>query len=645
MPWDNNLAGVHRNIAADPADRIHVLAGPGTGKTFAMMRRIARLLEEGVAPERILAVSFTRTAARDLREQLQLLGIAGADQVLATTLHSLSFSILAREAVFEATRRVPRMLLSYEVEQLVNDLAPLFGGKVPVRENIEAYEAAWARLQRDEAGPPRDEDSARFEAALLNWLRYHQCALVGELVPLTLIYIRQNPAAPVLPVFDHVLVDEFQDLNRADQALVELLAQHGTLTVIGDVNQSIYSFRYANPEGILDFPNAGPTTSCHLISECRRCPPNIVEMGRALIQHNLPAGQRVDFTADSNRPDATVFVVQHPTLEDEFESTADFVANYLRAHPEVPPGQVLVLATRRVIANGIKRALINRRLNALSYFSEDQVETDAAAEGFCLLTLLVVPNDRAALRAWLGLRHDKGYAPAYARVRTYAEEHELEVFQVLELLESGATRLPYTSGIIARFTTLRGRLAALAGLTGLDLVNALWDATDEDAFDIRLAAQNCAVNNAEPAALREALFREITQPVIPDSQGDIVRIMSLHKSKGLTAKVVLVCGCVAGALPTVKGFDPVLTARQIQEQRRLFYVAITRASNTLVVSSSVGMSEAQAQQSGIAFQRTFIRGQGRIARTSPSPFLGELGNHAPAAISTELWRRDPRFNG
>jgi superfamily I DNA/RNA helicase len=152
------------------------------------------------------------------------------------------------------------------------------------------------------------------------------------------------------------------------------------------------------------------------------------------------------------------------------------------------------------------------------------------------------------------------------------------------------------------------------------------------------------VDNAEPAALREALFREVTQPVIPDSQGDIVRIMSLHKSKGLTAKLVLVCGCVAGALPTVKGFDPVESARQIQEQRRLFYVAITRATDILVISSSVGMSEAQAQQSGITFQRAFVKGRGRIARTSPSPFLGELGNRAPAHISTDTWRRDPRFN-
>src|SRR5213593_1188997 len=98
--WDDGLGGQHRDIAANPARILHVLAGPGTGKTFAMMRRIARLLEDRVIPQRILAVTFTRTAARDLREQLSGLGVPGADYVRATTLHSLCFSVLSSQEAF-----------------------------------------------------------------------------------------------------------------------------------------------------------------------------------------------------------------------------------------------------------------------------------------------------------------------------------------------------------------------------------------------------------------------------------------------------------------------------------------------------------------------------------------------------------------
>jgi superfamily I DNA/RNA helicase len=104
--WDDGLAGAHRDIAANPGRILHVLAGPGTGKTFAMMRRIARLLQDGVAPRRILAVTFTRTAARDLREQLSGLGVPGADEVRATTLHSLCFSILSSQETVVGFQKV-----------------------------------------------------------------------------------------------------------------------------------------------------------------------------------------------------------------------------------------------------------------------------------------------------------------------------------------------------------------------------------------------------------------------------------------------------------------------------------------------------------------------------------------------------------
>ena len=122
MAWETGLVGVHLAIAGYPDSLLRVLAGPGTGKTYAMMRRVARLLETGITPAEILAVTFTRTAAHDLVDKLKALGVPGADEVAAKTLHSQSFSILGRAAVFAATGRVPRPLLACEIEMMINDL-------------------------------------------------------------------------------------------------------------------------------------------------------------------------------------------------------------------------------------------------------------------------------------------------------------------------------------------------------------------------------------------------------------------------------------------------------------------------------------------------------------------------------------------
>jgi len=261
--WDTGLQGAPLNIAAYPGTSLRVLAGPGTGKTFALMRRVARLLEQGAQPNRILAITFTRTAANDLVEKLAALGVPGADLVAAKTLHSLSFGLLGRNAVFQALGRTARPLMDYGFEDrglaraqflfklastqwfdglsgrvdikagcshyerntLVCDLQDQFGGKRAVDKLIEAFEAYWARLQHQQPGFPNDPVEQAFSHELQNWLVFHRAMLVGEVVPLALVFVTQNPAHPDIPRFDHVLVDEYQDLNRADQALIDRRAQ------------------------------------------------------------------------------------------------------------------------------------------------------------------------------------------------------------------------------------------------------------------------------------------------------------------------------------------------------------------------------------------------------------------------------------
>lgn len=638
-PWNDNLRGVHLDIAIESGTPLHVLAGPGTGKTFAMMRRVARFLEEGTDPKEILTLSFTRTAAHDLQAQLASLGIKGASKVRASTLHSLCFSLLSQSDVFSLTNRIPRPLLGYEVRYLELDLHA-FGGLKRVRKLLAAYEAAWARLQTDRPGGPSSEIDTEFHRAVLDWLTFHRAMLIGELVPLTLGFASQNPASPLIPKFQHVLVDEYQDLNRAEQALVERLATGGSLTVLGDDCQSIYRFRHANPEGIRDFVSAHVGTVAKSILESRRCPPNIVAMSNSLIANEPTRTRAVPLTADPSRANADVMIVQHETLEDEVTGDAAFIDSYLSKHPELPSGQVLVLTPRRFIGNGVRDLLIDRGRNAMSYFTEDPVSTPAAARGMALLTLMVTPSDRSALRAWLGMDSDTGLRGGYRQLIDAAKAGTIEPSEMLARLETGTATASYSEPLVTRWKALNAALAPLSALKGLDLVRAIWPQTDESCDDVRLMAEAIAVKVPDAREILEELRQEITQPYLPDSESDVIRVMSLHKSKGLTAALVVVAGAMAGVLPTI---DSKLSRSeqdaQYLEQRRLFYVAITRATDSLLISGHRLVPYAQAKQAGVAIGRSRrIDGESYFL-SAMSPFVAELGASCPATKTGGAWRK------
>jgi superfamily I DNA/RNA helicase len=636
MPWNDGLdprSPAHA-IAADTSRVIRVVAGPGTGKSFALKRRVARLLETGATPRGILPVTFTNVAAEDLQRELRQVGVAGCEEIKGSTLHGLGLRILSRRGVLQATGRHPRPLNAFEMEPLLYDLTARFGRKGERKKRIKAYEAAWARLQHEEPGYAPSDDDRAFEQALVGWLRFHQGMLIGEIVPQLHQYLRNNPAAEERRLYTHILVDEYQDLNKAEQSLIDLLSGGAEICIVGDDDQSLYSFKHAHPDGIRRFHDTHPGTNDHQVLECRRCPTRVVEIANALIAYNTDRVGRQLTPLAGNGP-GDVRIIQYPTLAAEAHGIAEMVRILIERQGRRPE-DILILAQRRVIGDPIHNALLARGIPSKSYYLEGDLQRVEAQDRLALLKLLVNQDDRIALRWLLGYGHPNFRASAYARVRARCETTGETPWNVLAQLEAGSLTLPYTQTLVIRFREIRAALAPLQAAPDLVAFRDAWlPAADPSLSELRTLVATLKPETEDVKGLHDALIAAVSTPEIPPNVTQ-VRIMSLHKSKGLSSPVVIIAGCVEGLLPARPDADLPAAEQQAQmeEQRRLFYVGLTRVKaepttnrqGTLILTSSVRMSVADAMGAGIEFATSNFGNANLLA----SRFLSELGPAAPA---------------
>lgn len=639
MSWDDELTGTVRDIAATLDSPLRVMAGPGTGKSFALKRRVARLLEvDRVPPSRILVVTFTRNAARLLLDDLRSLGTPGSDLVRAGTLHSFCFSLLGRADVLPALGRTPRPIVTFSKSRAMQfEGAPMladlrlegpFGGQRDSTTRVRAFEAAWARLESETPGWPVNHVDQRFQRALESWLVFHRAMLIGEVVPQALRYLRNNPAAAALTDFDHVLVDEYQDLNRAEQDLVDLLATNGDTAVVGDVDQSIYRFRYANPAGIEDYAGRHVPTHDEVLDQCRRCPATVVSMADHLIRVNHPGQVVARLQPMPGKPPGDVSIVQWTSLDAEVAGLSNAVWRLIHEHGYLPQ-DVMVLTPRRRIGYRIRNRLRDAGVAVHSFYHEEALESRGAQQAFGLLSLLVQQDDPVALRWWLGDGSPSWRAPAYRRLRQYCEAAGRSAADVLVDFASGHLALAGVAPLVTRYRDLQAELAGLAALSLDALIDRLFPDGDDDYLGLREAAMAARATFTTPVELHDRLKTQITQPDMPEA-GDFVRVMSLHKSKGLTCKVVVIAGCIEGLIPFTDDREPLAEqAANLEEQRRLFYVAMTRCTEVLVASSSLRMNPALALQIGAQVRRG--------GRTIASRFLEELGPAAPAPVEGMAW--------
>lgn len=644
VPWLRGVKGdqVLPLITTDTGV-LRVQAGPGTGKTFGLGKRVLRLLHPdglGLDPSSVLVCSFNRVIAKDLRRAIarelephQL----GTPRV--TTVHSLCAAILGA---------APRFLLPHEEEAMIYDVRALhprqkYGGK-----QLQALRA----LREHEAGLCSHPDIA---AAVKEWLAAHGGALVGDVT-------RRVQAGLEAGDYDvgqyaHVIVDEFQDLTDTEAyILVTLCAEEGQFVALGDHKQSIYAFRGNDERGLDALPDLvdEPVIDWRM-DECQRCRSEIVALANAVME--LEGEPLVDVCG----PGAEVHRVHFQTPSDEALGIASAAVEAYRTHPDE---EHLVLVTRRRWGYDLRNAIrsIDSEIPVETVFSEDVLETWPAREAFIFFEIVGDP-DPIALRDWIGYqqhRDGKGFKAPERNARTYAyfrKDYGVLTLDLVRELENDPTAFHGSgkSKVIERLARLR-RL--LRGMPNGDEPEEIIDYVFNPERWIDFVGENAICAKDDLERLRTEAFRllkEMQAPSIqaltrqlrsriatrePLGQGErkAIRIVTLWGAKGLTADYVYIVGLVDEALPgrhdpESSGLD---ASEHLAEQRRLLYVSLTRAKRALVVSRSTEISRGEVEALGLRKTELGTKWRQKLHRTR---FLDDLPREVlPTSVQGSQWR-------
>lgn len=605
--------------AHDPSPRVRLVAGPGTGKSSSIEERICWLLSQNVPAHSIHVVSFTRASALDLRNRIHVYsmqpGYEAASDVRVTTLHSLALRVLRAAGQLNAYPVDPFVLDNWEVENIFDEeFGHVYNHGVRRREDIRRnHEAFWSTGEWNPANylppdPPISEaERDQFAAFHTPRSQTYACVLPGEIIRLCV----QNMEAGIVNAVEllglqHVIVDEFQDLNPLDLQFVDhLIRQGATVFVAGDDDQSVYSFRFASPAGIQNFPTNYPGAGLHYLAACFRCPPNILAASTALIgafaAPNRIAKAHHSLYAASDPPvHGTVhrWRFAHPT----HEATAIAQSCKRLIDAGMNPRDILILLNnQRVLGRPIVEAMEEADVDCEHPREEGFLHSEAGRLAFAILRVVCEPDDYISHRAILGLRNRIGTGRCDQVFQAVLASNLNYRAIFYDPIPSGAitgqalTAVNHARATCAALTgweaedTLQQRRAAIAGL----LNSALGDGAGWEAFSDtvpqgitleQLRDFMWADTDEQQGAVLEGVYTRLGME-IPE-QGVLqprVRIMTMHGAKGLASRVVFIPGLEDEILPGPRRHQyPGL----VLEAARLLYVSITRARACCVMSYS-----------------------------------------------------------
>jgi DNA helicase-2/ATP-dependent DNA helicase PcrA len=584
-----------------------ILAGPGSGKTRVVTHRVANMIHRGISPSQILALTFTNKAADEMRQRVERL--TARQGIWMGTFHSFCARLLRRYAplvglqenfsIYDAddSRRLLKSAIAESTEQVTHTTPEAIASAISwAKNNLITSEQYTPRL-----GNPTGAIVARVYPEYQQRLIAANAADFDDLLLHVATLLRENPdlRSALDEQYRYVLVDEYQDTNMAQYAIVRALSiDHPNLAVTGDPDQSIYGWRGANLSNILEFERDFESVEVIRLEQNFRSTPNILRVADQLISCNVRRKEKRLYT---DSPEGLpVRLVVYPTSRDEAEMIAGRVAEEIRSGRR-SPSDFAVFYRINALSRSLEHAFRAQGIPYQIVNGQEFYQRKEVKDVLAYLHLLNNPqNDLALLR--IINTPTRGIGKKSIQVLSqHARRHRLPMLEAAResaLIEPLAKR---SATKIAHFVACYDRMTRVIGGPLSRIMECVLDESDyrrtlEDSGsnedlerlanieELLTAAQeferqNPAADNLLESFLEQASLVADTDAL--DTETERVTLMTLHAAKGLEFPVVYIVATEQGLLPHERSTT---SERDLEEERRLLFVGMTRAEQQLQLS-------------------------------------------------------------
>ena len=659
IPMNSLLTGLNKEqqqAVQHTEGPLLILAGAGSGKTKVLTVRVAYLLAQGVNPYEILAITFTNKAAKEMKSRVE--GLVGdvANRIWLSTFHSFCAKFLRFEIDsflgYNSNFTIYDTSDSQAVIKAALKALNLDDKYYPVGAMIAAISDAKNQLLF--ASDFRKQARDFYQQKVADVYEYYERelrknnALDFDDLLLVAVKLLQSNAA-VLDKYSHrfryVMIDEYQDTNHAQYLLAKLLASHWkNIAVVGDADQSIYAWRGADIQNILDFEKDYPNCTSIKLEQNYRSTKIILDAANAVIDNNEGRPEKNLWTDKTEGAK-----IQHFTAQSEHEEAAfigDTIAKKHDIH-DVPYGDMAILyrtnAQSRVLEEAlIKRALPYTMVGGTKFYDRKEIKDVLA-----YLRVLYNPFDDLSLLRIINVPKRSIGATTVAKLQEYARANGTSLFMTLTQLHLIDSIKEKTKEKLEEFGILIFTLVSeMENRTVLDILESILDRTGylaqlEESTDPQdqARAENIGellsvakdFQDTNPSGTVEDFLEQVALVNDVDSfeqEESKVTLMTLHAAKGLEFPIVFLCGLEEGLFPHSR---TLMNPEEIEEERRLAYVGITRAEKELYISN--------------ATTRTVF---GRTSSYLPSRFIDEIpeelvdGLRAKRKVPDDIKRHVPQ---
>ncbi len=658
MPQDGLLESLNpqqRAAVLEPGGPLMIFAGAGSGKTRVITSRIARMIREGIPPYRILAVTFTNKAAREMRERVESIVGSVARDIWMGTFHAVCARLLRFEGA--AIGLDPHFVIYDDADQLglVRDLLKQQGYEdrsIQPRAILSEVSRAKERLrtpeQYSQGAAGFIEQVAATIYPLYNAALRKASALDFDdilLYAVRLLEQSQLVRDKYQERFLHVLVDEYQDVNFAQYRLAQLLAaKHRNITIVGDDDQSIYAWRGADVSLMLRFSSDFPDAKVVTLAQNYRSTQKILQVAHEVIRHNRGRAEKQLWT--ENQGGRAVTVSEAGTEQDEAMLIADSIVKAKRGGKR-PFGDFAILYRTNAQSRVMEEALLTLRVPHVLVGGQRFYERKEIKDMIAYLRLSLNQNDEVSLRRVVNVPARAIGPGTMEKVAARASQMSSSLFEAMADQELQGSIQKKAASALRNFTTVIREAAHLveAGpvspilkflmLESGYLAELKREHTEEAQNRLENLQELVNVTAQYDATAEKPELSEFLENVAliadVDSMlegGDAVTLMTLHSSKGLEFPMVFLDGLEEGVFPHSRAL---YSDTELEEERRLCYVGMTRAKEELHLTYSRRRS---------LYGQPNFNPRSRFLDDIPAEWLDTLNREAPSAAAATGVRQE-----